>query len=83
MDASTCLADRSCGGVVAAQVDTRQATPESLVDRWLERRRAESRGRSLNAAVKLRRTHIMRAGRQDVWGREVAARVARDGQISK
>jgi hypothetical protein len=58
-DASTCTADVSFVGVVAAQNHARQTTLESVLDRWFERRRVESRGRSLNAAVKLVRTHII------------------------
>jgi len=58
-NALTCKANMSSVGVVAAQNHARQTTLASLLDRWLERRRVESRGRSLNAAVKLRRTHIM------------------------
>lgn len=82
-NASSCIVEMSPVGVVAARNHARETTLESLLDRWLERRRVESRGRSLNAAVKVKaNTYHVCTGRQICAG-EWQQRWARDGRISK
>jgi hypothetical protein len=68
-DASTCIVEMSPVGVVAARNHARETTLESLLDRWLERRRVESRGRSLNAAVKVKaNTYHVCTGKTNMCG---------------
>lgn len=68
-NASSCIAEMSPVGVVAARNHARETTLESLLDRWLERRRVESRGRSLNAAVKVKaNTYHVCTGKTNMCG---------------
>jgi hypothetical protein len=61
--------------VVAERNHARETTLESLLDRWLERRRVESRGRSLNAAVKVKANTYHVCTRRQICAGEVAAKV--------